>query len=305
MENQILYSVIIPVFNSGNILSEINKRVSEVFVGVKSNYELILVNDGSSDPDTLEALEELEANSEIRVIHLMRNFGQQSATLCGMNEARGEYIITMDDDLQHLPENIPAMLDLQNHDVVIGRFAIKKHSFRQRVFSRLKSYADVLLLGKPPGLQLSSFRLLKREVSDAILNFTPSHPYIPALLFYVTKDIVNVDLTHAERVAGKSGYTFRKGVRLVLNLLFNNSTFLLRLIAFIGISFSLLSFLFILILVVRKFFFDVRVGWTSVIVSIFAIGGLILFAIGVTGEYLTRIISGIERRPPYIVRKKK
>lgn len=304
LDDQIEYSIIIPVFNSGKIVSEIADRIQKVFLHINGDYELILVNDASFDHDTLKILDGLEILPQVQVIHLMRNFGQQSATLCGMKHARGKYLITMDDDLQHFPESIPVLLENKMHDVAIARFNKKKHTLRQKFYSRIKSAADRLLLGKPAGLQLSSFRLISREVSDAMQVITASHPYIPALIFYVTRDVVNVEVEHGERASGKSGYTFSKGFKILLNLLFNNSTFLLRVIAVTGISVSILSFLLILILVFRKVFFDVRVGWTSTIVSIFAMGGLILFAVGVVGEYLARIISGVEKRPSYVIRKK-
>ena len=137
------------------------------------------------------------------------------------------------------------------------------------------------------------------------LKGTP-YPFIPAMIFYATRDVVGVPVAHSERSEGTTGYTFRSMIRLFQNLLINNSSLLLRYIGNIGITIASLSFVLGTYFIYKKLFFDIStVGWTSVIVSVLFIGGLVLFSLGVLGEYLIRIINTVERRPIYLIREEK
>ncbi|RMH69101.1 MAG: glycosyltransferase [Gemmatimonadetes bacterium] len=301
-----LYSIVVPVYNTAQSLVELSDRVHAVFEQLPAaDYELIFIDDASPSPETWRVLTQLaQSNSHIRIIQLMRNFGQQAATLCGMARARGDYIITMDDDLQHYPEDIPKLIAQQHHDIVIIEFRKKYHSAFKRITSKLKGWFDHILIGKPKHIQLSSFRLIRRSVIDAMLTIHTPNPFIPALMFYVSKDIVGVPAEHGKRKEGKTGYTFGKLVRVFSNLIINNSAFLLKSIGYIGITISLFSFLLALYILIKKVVWGVAIaGWSSLMVTILFIGGLLLFAIGVIGEYLLRIISGVEHKPTYVIRQ--
>lgn len=302
------YSVVIPVFNSVASLSEIVTRTTAVLnLNQKLSFEIIFVDDGSSNLKTWVKLQELAAQYNfVRAIRLSRNFGQQSATLCGIRYALGDFIITMDDDLQHPPEEIPKLLLERHHDVVIGQLYQKKHSIKKKLLSKLKGYFDKVILGKPRNLHLSSFRLINRPTANGMLALSNTpHPFLPAMFFFVTRDIVGVQVRHEYRKEGQTGYTFVKMILMFSNLLINNSSLLLSLIGTVGLSISLISFSIGLFLMVNRILFGTSiVGWTSLIVTILVLGGLILFCLGIIGEYLLRIIKGIENRPNYIIRER-
>lgn len=302
-----LYSVVVPVYNSVQSLEKLCDRVEAVFSELGHSFEIVFVDDCSPNKATWPKLEELCGRQYVRAIRFSRNFGQQPATICGLEKARGQWIITMDDDGQHAPEDFPLLIAQGDHDVVIGELQEKKHTFSKRVFSLIKGRFDRIILDKPKDLKLSAFRLIRRETVDGmlLLKGTP-YPFIPAMMFYVTKDVVGVPVRHLERTEGTTGYTFRRMIKLFQNLLINNSSLLLRYIGNMGISIAILSFLLGSYFVYKKLFFNIEtIGWTSVIVSLLFIGGLLLFSLGVLGEYLIRIINTVERRPIYLIREEK
>jgi glycosyltransferase involved in cell wall biosynthesis len=307
MNPKISYSIVIPVYNSTQSLLEIAGRIEAVFRDrIKDSYEIIFVDDASPNKETWKVLEQLsKQHANIRSIQLMRNFGKQGAMMCGFLEVKGSYVITMDDDLQHFPEDITGLIKFKDHDIVIGKFSSKKHSISKRIYSSLNSWFEEKLIGKPKHITNTPFKLIKAEVIEVIKNIKTSHPYVPALLFFATRDVVMAEVNHGARAYDNSGFTFRKMYRTFSNMLFNNSSFLLQLIAVMGVSISLLSFIFGAYFLIKKLAVGIAVpGWASLMVVLLFIGGLILFSVGVVGEYLIRIINGIENKPAYLVRKK-
>lgn len=300
-----LVSIVIPVYDSP-ALETLTARIEEVFQGRPEEYEIILVDDGSPGKGTWPALEQLaRERPRVRALQLSRNFGQHPATICGLREARGDVVITMDDDLQHDPRDIPLLLEKADHDIVIGHFERKKHPLHRRIGSRGKAIFDEIIFRKPKHIQLSSFRLLSRTVVDGILSFSTPHPFLPAQMFHVSRDVVGVPLTHGARSAGRSGYTLRKLLRLFSEIIINNSSILLRVTASAGVLLSLVSCALAVNVIYRKLFHGIPVkGWTSIIASNLLIGGLLLFSVGVVGEYLLRIIESTEGRPMYFIRRR-
>jgi len=209
----------------------------------------------------------------------------------------------MDDDLQHAPEDIPNLLEKAAHDVVIARFLAKKHSLFKRSMSKLKGYFDYIILGKPRGLVLSPYRLFKAPIGKFMLQRNTPYPFIPALLFEITDDVVNVDADHHARQEGRSHYTLAKMLQLFSNLIINNSALLLRVVGYAGFAIALISFIYAVLIVFRAIFYEYAVaGWASTIASILFFGGMILLTLGMVGEYLVRIIATSEQRPTYYVR---
>lgn len=301
-----LVSIVIPVYNS-TFLEEIAARVARVFHGREETYELIFVDDGSNDPEVWRALGRLaQASPSVRAVQLTRNFGQSAATLCGLREARGDAIVTMDDDLEHAPEDIPRFLALSGHDIVVARFARKQHSLPRRAASRIKGFFDWLIVGKPRHMQLSAYRMLSRGVVDGMLSIRTPHPFLPALLFHVSRDAVALPLEHHSRPGGgRSRYTLGTLARLFSHLLIQNSSLLLRLVGQTGIALALLSVTTAAYVVYRKLAHGIPVaGWASLFATLLLIGGMLLFGLGVIGEYLIRIIESSEARPAYFVRQR-
>lgn len=303
-----LVSVVIPVYNTVKTLPEIARRVDAVF-GQRpaDDYELIFVDDCSPNPETWPALERVaDEYPRVRIIQLTRNYGQQGATLCGNAESRGDVVLTMDDDLQHHPEEIPLFLEEAGHDIVIGQFRRKRHNVFKRFTSWLKGWFDYTLIGKPKHLQSTSFRMYSRTVARGLMEFRTPNPFLPALLFQISKDIVGVDVEHAPREDGNSGYSLGKMIRLFSNLIINNSSFLLRIFAYLGIFLaagSLVMFCYVLYL---KLFRDVPIqGWSSLMATILLLGGTIMLIMGIMGEYLLRVIQSSEGNPAYFVRRRR
>ncbi|MBK8506197.1 MAG: glycosyltransferase family 2 protein [Saprospiraceae bacterium] len=300
-----MISIIIPVYNTHNSLKQLVERIIQTMNAVGENYEIILVNDHSPDPRTWETIKKLVASDKHNIgIQLTRNFGQQAATICGMYQALGQFVITMDDDLQHAPEDIPQLLEKRDHDIVIGEFPRKKHHFRKRIASKIKGYFDYYILDKPKNIQLTSFRLLNRSVIDGILSTKTPAPFIPALMFHVSKDICTVALEHYPRNEGKTGYTFYKQLKMFSHLIINNSSLLLRIMGQIGLIISLLSFAAIILIIIERWTNNTIIpGWTSTMVAVVFFGGIQMLGIGIIGEYLIRVIRNSEQRQPYHIKE--
>lgn len=301
------YSVVVPVYNSTKSVVELVDRLDAVFrQRVHETYEIILVDDGSPDPETWPTLERLAAtHAPVRALQLTRNFGKAGAVLCGFSEARGRYVVTLDDDLQQLPEDLPLLIAERAHDVVIGNPATRQGSLGTRLGSRVKSWFDHRLLGKPNEVRIGPYKLFKAEIVKSMIEVRTPYPFIPALIYYVTRDVVNVPVQHAGRSRGRSGFTLAKRIRQFMALLINNSSFLLQIVAILGVLMSLVSMGLGGFVIAKKLLHGVNVaGWTSLAVIVLMSSGLILFSLGVIGEYLIRIINGIEAHRPYVVRKR-
>lgn len=299
------YSVVIPVFNSNRSLGELVERLRRVFEEtMQVSYEVVLVDDGSTREETWKAVHQLATREpNVRAFRLARNFGQASALLCGMSKARGRWVITMDDDLQHRPEDIPELAKMNEHDVVLARFSEKKWTAWKRLTSALKERLDVLVLNKPRGLAASSFRIIKREIVQEIIKIRTTRPFMIALILSLTNDIVNADVVHEPRKFGKSNYSLWRSLSLFSNMIFNNSTCLLKMMIVLGFSMAAVNFIVGIILSISRMMQSQPIqGWTSLIVTVLFCSGAIIFCIGVLGEYVGRLMNVAESRPLWVVR---
>lgn len=221
-EEACLLSVVVPVYNTPAVELLVS-RIHDALVD--HPHEILLVDDASPRPDVWPALERLAGSGGgVRAIRLSRNFGQHAATMCGLAHARGVAVVTIDDDLQHDPADILKLLTRADHDVVVASFSRRGHSLHRRLGSRGKSWLERFAIGKPRELRFSSFRLMRRSVVDAIVAMDAPRPFIPALIVRVTRDIVSVPVMHVERREGTTGYSARKLLRVVTDMLVSNST---------------------------------------------------------------------------------
>ena len=298
------YSIVIPVFNSSTSLIELSEQLLLFFK--KIPFEIIFIDDGSTNPLTWHTIESLSnIHPYISGTRFRKNFGKPSALLCGFQEAQGKYIITMDDDLQHHPEELSKLISQQEHDVVIGLFPKKKHSLLKRILSKIKNRIEVWAYQKPKSITVSPFKLIRKEVISDILKIKSNKPFIASLLFAVTHDVVNVSVLHKKRKYDSSGFTFIKMSQTLTNLLFNNSSILLQLVAVLGVFLSTICLGITVYLLFEKILRGNTINESTVLMlTTSIIGGVLLFATGVIGEYLIRIISGVEKRPAYFVSKK-
>lgn len=213
-------SVVIPVFNSAEILQDLYDRLENVLLGINDSYEIILVDDGSSDK-SFEVMKSLnQRDPRVKAIRLSRNFGQQNAIMCGFHHAQGKYTVTMDDDLQNPPEEIVRLLIKidEGYDVVYGIPTQKSHSFLRNLGSKMTDRLFNIICKKPKHVRVSSFRIMKRDIIDRIIMDKTSFVYISAMLFKSHAKIGDVFVKHDNRSQGESNYNFYKLVRLFVKL---------------------------------------------------------------------------------------
>lgn len=292
-------SVVVPVYRSAAILPQLYSRLCSVLDPSSYQWEIILVDDASPD-GTFTVMQELRANDlRVRIIQLARNHGQQQATLCGLNYAMGRYTITIDDDLQGSPEDLPKFLDqLRNGmHVVIGRISQgeKKHCWWRNVGTVINQYLSGRILGKPSDLYLSSYRGFSRYAVEKITGYKGAHPHIAALFLKTVphRYITNVDVAHNLRAdGGASTYSMAKLIKTLSYLLVNHSYLPLRFMIVWGVILSLFGFFFALWVVLQAILFGHRiVGWSSIAVLIAFFSGNILLSLGIVGEYLGRLVE--------------
>lgn len=291
-----MLSVVVPVYRSAPLLPSLVERLSAALEKEGRSWEIVLVDDASPD-GSYELLHRLRAREpRLRIVQFARNQGQQHATLCGLNYARGAEVVTIDDDLQSAPEEIPILLAKlrEGYLAVLGRIGIKRHSWWRNAGSRTHQYLAEKIIAKPPGLYLSSFRALSRAAVDRLVRYKGAHPHISALLLksVPASAIANADVSHAPRSVGGSTYTLRKLVKFASFLMINHSYIPLRFMTAWGFVLSLLSLLFAAWVVARALFFGhAPSGWPSLSVLVAFLSGNILMALGIVGEYLGRLVE--------------
>ncbi len=292
--NKIDYSVVVPVYNGSETLIELYRRLKSVFKKLKKNFEVIFVNDYSTD-NSLSILEKIHFdNNNVIVVNLFSNFGQQNALMCGFQYASGSNIITMDDDLQNPPEEIPKLIDKlsENFDAVIGTYKEKKDIFYKNWGSVLFRKLNHKIFNVSNNLKFSSFRIIKKDIIDEIKTNKTSYPYISGMLVQITDNIDNVVLKHEKRKYGKSNYTFKKLVNISLNLLINHSTIPLKFFSYIGLAVSGLSLIFGLGFMIKQLIYGFALpGWTSIVVLVSFYNALLLVIFFILGIYVSRILK--------------
>jgi undecaprenyl-phosphate 4-deoxy-4-formamido-L-arabinose transferase len=300
-------SLVIPVYGSEPVLPELVRRLQAMFdqQGRPSgDYELILVCDCSPDRSWAVIRSLAKQYPWVRGILLRMNAGQHNALMAGFSKARGRVIVTMDDDLQHAPEDIPLLLAelAQGRDMVYARFKSRKHAGWKVAGSRLNDLVAGYLMNKPKGLYLSPFRAMTADIRDDILRYQGPYVYVDGLILSVTRNIGTVDVDHHERYAGDSGYSLRKSISLWLKMATNFSIVPLRITSFVGLCFAGVGFILALVLIIQKLTLDrMPIGWSSLIVTVLIVGGVQLLALGMLGEYLGRVLLILNSRPQYVV----
>lgn len=304
-----LFSIVIPVYNSEKSLSDLYNRIKKVFTEeIKQDFEVILVDDSSTD-NSFEIMTKLRAQDKrVKIVQLARNFGQHRALMCGFGYAIGEFVITMDDDLQHPPEEIVKLVDCINEnleiDVVLGRYDLKKHGFFRNFGTTISNHITFLMMKPGQRLQMTSFRIMRKYVVDAILCYETETPIIGHLILATTNRIVNVTVHHDPRKHGRSGYSFNYLKKTFFENIIENSDIPLKCVGYLGFIVFVISLILAIYRLVQYFFVGVTVaGWTSTILLILFFGGVTLFSIGILGSYLLRVLKESKRSPMYIIRK--
>lgn len=298
-------SVIIPVYRSADSLPELLAELARVLPSIAETYEVVMVDDASPD-DSWRVIQELAAQYPfVRGIQLMRNYGQHNALLCGIRAARCDLIVTMDDDLQHPPGQIPALLaELdKGFDVVYGAPQAEQHGLLRDLASQMTKWALQGAMGVDIARKVSAFRIFRTNLRDAFDRFHGPNVSIDVLLTWGSNRFSAIDVPHHARKYGQSNYTFRKLVRHALNMITGFSVLPLQIASLIGFAFFGFGMLVLIYVIGRYLLQGTPVEGFPFLASIIALfAGAQLFALGIIGEYLARMYLRSMDRPVYAVR---
>lgn len=305
-------SVVIPVYNSETTIAPLVRRCTDELVGEFPDLEFVLVNDGSRDGSdaAVRGLLEEDLAARVRYVRLAKNFGEHNAVMCGLGHATGGRAVIIDDDFQNPPEEIAKLvrrLD-EGYDVVYSFYEEKHHNWFRNLGSRFNDRVACVMLKKPSGLYLSSFKAVNRFTIDCVTSYAGPFPYLDGLILRSTRSIGTQLCRHDDRAEGRSNYTLRRLVSLWLNMFTSFSIAPLRLATYLGLGTACLGLLLSLYFVVAwslggVFASDIPRGWASLIVSVTLFSGIQLFVLGVLGEYVGRIFMTINRQPQWVVRE--
>lgn len=301
-------SVVIPVYNEEANLETLYQRLTSILDNLNKPYEIVLTNDGSRDrsAEILDALH-VRRPEQIRVIHFNGNFGQHMAIMAGLENVRGEIIITMDADLQNPPENIPKLVEAMEagHDVVNGYRMDRQDSAWRLAVSRLHNWFRAKIMPKlkmkDEGCMLRAYR---RDIVDLMVQSGEASTFIPALALTYATNPTEVGVTHAPRHGGTSNYNFYSLIRYNFDLVTGFSLVPLQLFTLIGMLVSLFSALFFIYMVLRRLFIGPEVqGVFTLFAIVFLLLGILLMGLGIVGEYIGRIYQEVRKRPRFVIRK--
>jgi len=301
-------SVVVPVYNSQETLRPLVERLKSALEFCSDAFEVILINDDSID-NSWQVIDELiDTYDFVKGFSLMRNYGQHNALLAGIREAGYDIIVTIDDDLQHPPEEVPKLLEKLNegYDVVYGSPQTEQHGLWRNLASQITKIALRSVMDIEMARNVSAFRVFRTHLRDAFSEYRGSKPSIDVLLSWGTKRFAAIPVEHLPRQGGNSNYTFVKLVTHAINMATGFSTLPLRVASLLGFAFTLFGF-FILVYVVGRYMISgTPVAGFPFLASIVAIfSGVQLFALGIIGEYLARMHLRLMDRPSYVIREKK
>ena len=297
-------SIVIPIYNEAENLSQLHARLKDSLAGLSMNYEIILVDDGSTDESPAMLHQICQADETIKVVKLSRNFGHHLAVTAGIDSAKGDIVVVMDGDLQHRPEDISALTEKvrEGYDVAYAIRTGQGAPVMKRVASRV--FLGVMNRVMAPGLQMRSslFVAMNRKVADALRQCRESSRFLPGLINWLGFEQVGVEVQSGERVAGVSKYSFWGSIKLAVNTITSFSNVPLRIAIWLGLFVSSVSFAAGIYVIARKLLWDVPVqGYPSLMVAVLFIGGAQLIMLGVVGEYIGRSYTQLQNRPLYIV----
>lgn len=299
-------SIVIPVYRSAQTLDDLLGRLLPVLDGTGRSYEIVFVEDGSPD-GSWHVLRELRERYPDRIVavQLMRNFGQHNALMCGFRQSRGDVVITMDDDLQNPPEEIPKLIEAlhkNDWDLVYGQYGDKRHAGWRNLSSGIVNifYRTVFRTG----VTVTAFRAIRRPLLESTFSYNLNFTFIDGLLAWNTQRIGQVPVEHHERARGRSGYSLTKLAVLGLNLFTNFSLLPLQVVSVFGLATAVLGLCLAILYLCLFLFSAITVpGYASTIIAILVLGGMQLVSLGIMGEYIGRLHLNVNRKPQYVVRQ--
>lgn len=310
MENSLIdLSLIVPCYNEEGNVHMFFDEVNKVFSGRDFSYEFVFVDDGSKDKTYLELKKIYDSNpaSHIQVISFSRNFGKESAIYAGLSNAKGQTACIIDADLQQRPEVVLQMIDVMKQDDTVDCVtAFQQERKENKAMSGVKSLF-YKAINKISDIDFkngaSDFRLFKRNVIDAILQMPEYHRFSKGLFSWVGFNTVYIPYNVEERANGESKWSVGKLIKYAIDGIISFSTFPLKLSTFVGIFSSILSIIYLIVVIIQKLAFGINVpGYATIVVLVLLIGGIQLFCLGILGEYLSKIYLEVKNRPVYLIR---
>ncbi len=307
MVDEIAYSVVIPILNEEEVLNKLYKRLTAVMEKLDGKYEIIFVDDGSTDR-SFEIQKELhQKDRRVKVIRFTRNFGHHIAITAGLDCSKGKGVVLMDGDLQDPPEAIPKLCEKfrQGYDIVYAIRKIRKDPVFKKLLSKLfyKFFRPLTKVRAYPNSGI--FRIMSRQAVDGLKSCREKSRFIIALMSWTGFSHIGVETERDARHWGRTKYSLFKSIRLAVDGVTSFSYFPLRIATYFGFFASLIGFIAGIYMLIKKLFFGMPVlGYASIIVSVLFIGGIQLFLLGVIGEYVGRIYTEAQDRPLYIVKEK-
>lgn len=304
--NDIEISVVIPVYGCKAALNELYERLTKTLNQLVKNYEIIMVDD-CCPQNSWELIEKIcKEDSRVQAIKLSRNFGQMCAILAGLDASAGDWVVVMDCDLQDSPEDIINLYNkaMEGYDIVFSTRR-NRHDNKIKIIVSNAFYKIYSWLSNDcfdPAM--SNFSICKRKVIDSYCSMRESHRAFTMYLKWLGFNSTSIDVEHSFRKEGKSSYTMKKRINLAIDILTSQSDKLLKVIVSLGMVMSLISFITIVVLVISYFCnSNIATGWTSLIATMFLLGGCVLMAIGIVGIYVGNIFMESKHRPLYVVNK--
>lgn len=299
-------SFVIPCYNSSKTIKKVVDEIVTVVNYKKDDYEIILVNDSSTD-NVWEVIKQLsKENKRIKGICFAKNFGQHSALMAGYNKSSGDIVVSLDDDGQTPADEVYSLIEKleEGYDVVYASYENKKHSAARNIGTKINNMMCEKLLSKPKNLTITSYFVARRFVIEEVKKYNNSYAYIPGLVLRTTKAITSVPVKHRARQEGNSGYSFKKLIALWMNGFTAFSVKPLRISSFIGIFTAIIGFIYCIYILINKIVNPLTpVGWSSTIGVILLLGGMILFVLGMIGEYLGRVYISLNNSPQYVIKE--
>jgi glycosyltransferase involved in cell wall biosynthesis len=295
-------SVVVPVFNSADCLPELTRRIHGV---LQENYELILVNDHSSDNSWEVICGLFKEYKTVAGVNLRINSGQDNALMAGLQQTRGDFVVIMDDDLQHAPEDILKLYDqcLEGYDVCYADFSKKKQAWWKNLGSWFNGKMGEFILNKPRHIYLSPFKIIRKEVVKEIYRYNGPYPYVDGLILTITDNLTQTPVQHHGRFAGCSTYSLKKSLAVWTKHMTGFSVLPLRFSSMIGILSAFIGFLLAVYYILYSIFVGTVKGWTTVVCLLLVIGGLILTSLGIIGEYIGRTYLKVNNNPQYVIKE--
>jgi len=299
-----MITTITPCYRSAEYLPQVVQKIKNALVN--EDYQIILVCDGSPD-NTFEVIRQLcDEDERVVGINLTRNFGQPSARCAAIPHIKGDYVVFLDDDGEHPTEEILNLVKKlqEGYDICYADFTTQTHGVFKRFSSKVNTYMMRLLLGVPKGIRPSSFFAVKKFVAKSLENYKSPTPYTIGYFLQVTRNVCNLKMAHNKRISGKSTYSFKKLVNIWIDGLTSFSIVPLRIASVLGVSTSLIGIVYGIFIVIRRLINpSLAAGFASILAALLFSTGIIMFLLGLLGEYIGRIYMSLNNIPQYAVRE--